>query len=618
MALPATTVFEVRPGSGSDTLNGGGFITGSSGTDWSQQATAQVAFDGTVISAHTAGVTNVIILTGYTPQNSDVGNIWQCTGGTGFIAGFYQIVSISIGGLTWTLDRNATSGVASGATGGMGGALATIATAEPQLTAGMTAWIKSGTTQTLTTAITLSNSGDSTSGPITWQGYHTSRGDHDGTRPLITTSTNSIDLLKGGSIVQSFRSFDNINWSSTAGTPGNGITPGATQNMRLWSISNCKISGVKNGIISDNVTYSCIRQLFVTNVEISSPTANGIVVTDSTIINGCYIHGCTGYGVEVLGFTGLSPGTTFALPVSLQSTVIYANTVGGVYIQAAGGSSNLLGFLLDIDHCAIVSNTNDGVKLAVASGNLSVMSIQNSIIYGNSGYGVEITNSAATILVNRNNAYGSNTSGARNNLAVGTGDVSLTADPHTNAAGSDFSLNATAGGGAACKAVGFPGTIAGCASAGSADIGAQQSAGGAGTTTNIFSHPRKIITLSRPPTVRNRTLPVAITTNFPLLVTRRQTILRNNTFARRPSPVIPAAPVTVPLVLPARRRSYLGYVPIRRNNPGVSLFGSAIILRSPIRQITRQNSIRRNAGSALFSSVTQIQTVLVTSPRKVR
>jgi len=57
--------------------------------------------------------------------------------------------------------------------------------------------------------------------------------------------------------------------------------------------------------------------------------------------------------------------------------------------------------------------------------------------------------------INANNAYGSNTNGARNGIPVGTNDVTLTANPFNNAGSGDFSLNGTAGGGAACKGAGF-------------------------------------------------------------------------------------------------------------------------------------------------------------------
>ena len=68
-----------------------------------------------------------------------------------------------------------------------------------------------------------------------------------------------------------------------------------------------------------------------------------------------------------------------------------------------------------------------------------------------------------------------NTSGAFSNAANrAVGSVILTADPFVNAAGGDFALNTTAGGGAACRNVGFPGVFPGGLTTGYADIGAAQ------------------------------------------------------------------------------------------------------------------------------------------------
>src|SRR6202041_1034152 len=98
MALTAYCVWEVRPGSGSDT-NGGGFDNSvtSPGTDYSQQNSAQVTLNGTTVTAHAAGVTSTIILTGYTVATGDVGNVVPISGGTGFTAGWYTIVSGRVG-----------------------------------------------------------------------------------------------------------------------------------------------------------------------------------------------------------------------------------------------------------------------------------------------------------------------------------------------------------------------------------------------------------------------------------------------------------------------------------------------------------------------------------------
>ncbi len=60
--------------------------------------------------------------------------------------------------------------------------------------------------------------------------------------------------------------------------------------------------------------------------------------------------------------------------------------------------------------------------------------------------------------------------------------VTLTADPWTAKGSNDFSLNNTAGGGAACRASGIPGTFVELSTTGYRDIGAWQGsdAGAAG------------------------------------------------------------------------------------------------------------------------------------------
>jgi hypothetical protein len=68
-------------------------------------------------------------------------------------------------------------------------------------------------------------------------------------------------------------------------------------------------------------------------------------------------------------------------------------------------------------------------------------------------------------------------------IGPGANDVALTAKPFTNSAGGDFSLNSTAGGGAACKGVGWPGIFPGGTTTGNIDVGAVQSAG----TVNLTS-----------------------------------------------------------------------------------------------------------------------------------
>jgi hypothetical protein len=487
VSLASTTVFEVRPGAGS-AVNGGGFVPGSSGTDWSQQNAAQYSVADGVLNG-TATVTSATAGFGA----DVVGNIVYIAGA------WYQIVSRT-NATTIVLDRATGSGT--GQTINIGGALDLCATAEPLLTAGMTLWIKAGT-QTITSNLALANSGDSTNGPISWRGYDQVRGDHTGNRPLITASTNSVDLIRGSTSQETnCRIFDNINWSSTAGTPGNGICTGTGAfGMRFLVVSNCKISGVKNGFIGDNATYNSFLGLYLANVEITSCTVDGIRNTSAPMtFDGCYVHGNAGYGLNLLSNPG-TPGSSGIAGISFNSSVFYSNSLGGANLSEAGVLSTS-GCQIVLDHSVFVSNGGDGVKSGVANANLVLFSSENCIVYGNSGYGVNITNAAALVVVNRNNAYGNNTSGARNNLAAGTNDVTLTADPFTARTGNDFTLNTTAGGGAACRGAGFPGAISGLVTAGGADIGALQSAA-TGGATNILCPPRRVY-VSRPATIIRR------------------------------------------------------------------------------------------------------------------
>jgi hypothetical protein len=60
--------------------------------------------------------------------------------------------------------------------------------------------------------------------------------------------------------------------------------------------------------------------------------------------------------------------------------------------------------------------------------------------------------------------------------------VTLTGNPYTNSAGGDFTLNNTAGAGAACRAAGTPGALPGVTQTGKLDLGVFQhaDAGGGG------------------------------------------------------------------------------------------------------------------------------------------
>lgn len=89
MTINLSTIYEVRPTNGSDT-NGGGFVPGLSGTDVTGSATLVVDAVNPVIVTSSA----------YTFSSSDVNKYLKVTSGTGWIVGWFQIISTSSGAAT--------------------------------------------------------------------------------------------------------------------------------------------------------------------------------------------------------------------------------------------------------------------------------------------------------------------------------------------------------------------------------------------------------------------------------------------------------------------------------------------------------------------------------------
>lgn len=99
MALASTIGWEIRT-SGVNT-NGGGFKAGASGTDWTQQDSAQYA----VTDAVTDGTTTITSASANFGTDV-VGNVLYIQGGTGAIAaGWYEIITRA-SSTTITVDRS--------------------------------------------------------------------------------------------------------------------------------------------------------------------------------------------------------------------------------------------------------------------------------------------------------------------------------------------------------------------------------------------------------------------------------------------------------------------------------------------------------------------------------
>lgn len=435
MAIGATAVWEVRT-TGSDAQ--GGFYT-SGGTDYSQQDAAQLSLADVV----TNGTTTVTSVTG---------GFTAAMIGNGFnIAGTIYQITARTDTNTVTIDR--TAGAASGQVGKVGGALATPSKAIGSAVGSNQIWIKQGA-YTVSANPTLGFAGVtplSGSNPTRISGYGVARGDSPSgaTRPTLTasgTTTTILPINVSGVWVESLI-LDCNSLTGSSGLVQSGNWSGA---RRLW-IKNFKLYGAQ---VTGN---SCFFRDSEISGGVTGATAAITTTTDTQIV-GNYVHDnvCPGI-VDTIGGVG-----------TLILNNIVANNTG------ASSDGIQVNYNVTIFGNTVYGNGRDGIR-NTANFNISYL-IQRNVLVNNGGYGLNFSGGLVIAAPEYdNNAYYNNTSGTRNNCGSGSSDVILTASPFTNAGSGDFSLNATAGGGAASRAAGIPGAFPGGLTTGYPDIGAVQS-----------------------------------------------------------------------------------------------------------------------------------------------
>jgi hypothetical protein len=446
MAIPSGVHWDVRTTGNS--ANGGGFNLAATGTDYSQQNSPQVTYTDLVIGTTTTQLTSAA-----NPfTSSHVGNIINITGGTGFTAGRYCVNSVS-GGVA-TMDRAVGTASSTGGAGNLGGSVALPSDITSNLVGGQTIWVKAG-------SYSVSSQLGGGSPGLTWAGYNATHGDN-AAQPTITMTANSTVLIQGPVTGQQFV-LQNLKLTTTAATPSIAIT--------LGSNSICLIK----------------------NVWVAAGFTNGMSLSNNPFVEDCYI-GATTTGSAITG-GGI-------VTLTIRNTVILGSHGAGINLTSgnvamyncivAGGANRGVFFnnWAIISGSTIAGNAGDGIFLQGANGgsvltNPNQLWVESCIIYGNTGYGVNCpntgTNPGVTFL--RNNAVGSNSSGNYHGLSS-TGDVTLTTGPFTSSGTGDYSPNNAAGGGAACKAAGYPGAFVGGTMTGYLDIGAVQSNGGGGSPGN--------------------------------------------------------------------------------------------------------------------------------------
>lgn len=451
MSLSAATVWEVRPTNGSDT-NGGGFVTGAAGTDWSQFNSAQYAeTNGT-----TAGTTTVLL----SAASSDmVGNIAYIAGGTGSITGnWYQIVSVSAG-TSITVDRSTGLTTGTGVTVNIGGAiktttqLMTIWGASNTSGAGQIAYVKAESTITFGSSQTWEPSNSETI-----IGYTTTRGDN-GQVTLKWTSASFQCITVEGICIRNF--IFNCNSQS-------GVNTVKVTNSNTVMVNCLCENGTQSGITCSNGSNT-----FINCVVTSSGGGGNAAITFSSGNGPNVFIQCVAYANAAIGFNG--EGGTLIGCISASNT---GSTSDGFQNTSGDGPFTMI-------NCLSYKNGRDGWRGASASGLGITSIIQGCIFYGNTGDGMNSVNGVDSTLFNNFNAYGGNSANL-NNIIAGPNDVTLSGDPTTAGASENYALNSTSGAGAACKAVGFPGVLQ-IGGTGYIDIGPLQSQASGGTTVYVIN-----------------------------------------------------------------------------------------------------------------------------------
>lgn len=449
MAISANAVWEVRT-AGNDT-NGGAFVTGASGSDYSQQdAKNTVGSDISTTDAVANGTTTITSAT----ANFDttiVGNVIYLQGGTGSLAATRRQVTARASTTSITVDASVAAGT--GITMNIGGALSSPGEVGRNFVSGNTVHIKSGTYTITTSSGNVSGGVFSKAGNAgTIIGYDSSRNDY-GTKPIITCNTTGVTMISlGASITNNL--IANIAFDGASQGTSRGITGGTRLNVYKCTFANFTSGGI-SGTANSSFAIDCY--------------ATGCATTVAFQNISCF--GCVAEGNTISGFSQNN---------DLFINCIAANNSGASSngFTSASGSARCI-------NCVAYNNGQHGFVQQSTSGVLI-----NCIAEGNAGTGFLGTTAEGNIWSNCaafNNGTDFNAGTGKNvTFNLITGSTSF----FTNAAGDDFSLNNSAGGGADAREAGLPGAFEGFATTTSyLDIGAaqhQDSGGGGGTIASQY------------------------------------------------------------------------------------------------------------------------------------
>ena len=397
MAISANTVHEWR--TTGNALNGGGFVTGATGTDYSQQDTAQ--WDLTGVVGASANVIN------YASASDDmVGNLLHVASGTNFTSGYaavFEIISVVVNTSITVSTNVAGASICPGAGPWTAGAIkiggakkftaggASDDTLLENLVAGNIVYMKAGT-YTVST-VNLSAIGTATQ-PIIFRGYQTTRGDSP----------------------YGFGIMPKLEWAAST----------SCSSYTWWEHIHFNSTNTLNVLGTGGMLYKCM----ITNNNTTADAIGMSVASSGGKIMYCSFSSTRGYalssavGVPIIGctFHNSKVGIRFTgnVPLIVNSCLFYGNLT---HIQSTSGTANAV----NANNCTFYgysSSTPVGVGIDNAAATVGCL-FTNNIFYGLSTAITHATASQLTVIENFNTFYGNTT----NRTNIPTGANSITLDP---------------------------------------------------------------------------------------------------------------------------------------------------------------------------------------------
>ena len=322
-AFVAGIVFEYRT-TGALT-NSGCYLTGATGTDYSQQDASHQDYTDLVIGAVvTTNLTSVIAPF----AADDVGNCIRITGGTGFTTGLYYVVSVAA--TIATVDKSVGTAGSTGGAGSLGGAISNFVDADLETqTTGNINHIKAGTYTTVADVNVTSLSGTGLS-PIKFIGYNAARNDkpEGDNRPLIAAGENKFALPD----------FSYLYYLRFTTTASSGIESGRNSLIIFSKSTNSSGTANRNGFSAETLSRILFSEAISTN-------GNGIRnPSGSTLIYANYLHDsvdCIEFGSLADNIVGNIIDTcTNGINASVSGVGIIGNTfynhTNGIQLTAGG------------------------------------------------------------------------------------------------------------------------------------------------------------------------------------------------------------------------------------------------------------------------------------------